>query len=371
MKIVVFGLSVSSAWGNGHATLWRGLIGALDALGHEVVFFEKNAPYYAQHRDMYELGGRSELVIYEHFDDVVTRAARELRSADAAMVTSYCPDGRRACQLVLCQSHVARVFYDLDTPVTLDRLKNGQLVSYLPEGGLTEFDLVLSYTGGPALDALRHRLGARRVVPLYGSVDPRRHAPAKPRSEWRAACSYLGTYALDRQSALERLFLGPARLRPSEKFILGGSLYPDDFGWAPNIWYAAHVSPFDHAAFYASSPLTVSVTRGPMAEMGFCPSGRLFEAAACGTPVLSDSWSGLHEFFEPGSEILVAHTTEEALDAIELPREALSRIGRRARERALDEHTSTHRARELVAYLERLAAGEHRGDARSQSEVSS
>lgn len=371
MKIVVFGLSVSSAWGNGHATLWRGLIGALHALGHDVVFFEKNAPYYAQHRDIYELKGRSELVIYDDFDEAETRATTELRSADAAIVTSYCPDAQRASALVLCQSRIARVFYDLDTPVTLDRLKTGQRVSYVPEEGLSEFDLVLSYTGGPAIDALRHRLGARRVVPLYGSVDPRRHAPAKPRSEWRAACSYLGTYALDRQSALERLFLAPARLRPSKKFILGGSLYPDDFGWAPNIWYAAHVSPFDHAAFYASSPITVSVTRGPMAEMGFCPSGRLFEAAACGTPVLSDSWSGLREFFEPGSEILVAHTTEEALDAIELPRDELSRLGRRARERALDEHTAMHRARELVSHLEALENSERRRDNRLQSEVNS
>ncbi len=352
MKFVVFGLSVSSAWGNGHATLWRGLIAALNTLGHEVTFFEKNTSYYAQHRDIYELPGRGRLCLHEGLSSISSRVSAELAEADVAIVTSYCPDAQQACDLVLNQSRALRVFYDLDTPITIESLQTGEHVPYLPEGGLSEFDVVLSYTGGPALDALRNILGATRVFPLYGSVDPLRHAPAKPRSDWQATCSYLGTYARDRQHALERLFLEPARLRPSKKFILGGSLYPEDFGWAPNIWYAAHVSPFDHAAFYASSPLTVSVTRGPMASMGFCPSGRLFEAAACGTPVLSDVWNGLRDFFEPGSEILVARTTEEALDAIELSREELARIGRRARERVLDEHTATHRARELISYLE-------------------
>jgi spore maturation protein CgeB len=352
MKFVVFGLSVSSAWGNGHATLWRGLIAALNKLGHEVVFFEKNTTYYAQHRDIYELPGRSRLVLYDGLGSIMSRVSTDLAEADVTMVTSYCPDGPIACDLVLNQPHSIRVFYDLDTPMTIECLKTNRHVSYLPQSGLAGFDLVLSYTGGPALEALRSLLGATRVFPLYGSVDPLRHAPAPPRSEWQAACSYLGTYASDRQHALEQLFLEPARRRPGKKFILGGSLYPESFSWTPNIWYTAHVSPFDHAAFYASSPLTVSVTRGPMAEMGFCPSGRLFEAAACGTPVLSDSWNGLREFFEPGSEILVAHTTEEAIEAIELPREELVRIGRRARERALDQHTATHRAQELIACLE-------------------
>ncbi|MDQ3036638.1 MAG: glycosyltransferase, partial [Myxococcota bacterium] len=352
MRFVVFGLSVSSAWGNGHATLWRGLIHALDALGHEVVFFERDVPYYAQHRDLTELPGRSRLVLYGELADVETRARAALDDADVAMVTSYCPAGPRACELVLQSRARTRVFYDLDTPITLERLEAGEDVDYLPAGGLGGFDLVLSYTGGRALDALRERLGARRVAPLYGSVDPDRHAPAPPRAEWQGDCSYLGTYAADRQDALDALFLGPARQRPEKKLVLGGSMYPEGFAWAPNVWYVAHVAPPDHPSFYASSPLTVSVTRGPMAAMGFCPSGRLFEAAACGTPVLSDPWDGLDAFYAPGSEILVARTTEDALAAIELPRAELARIARRARERTLDEHTAPRRARELIALVE-------------------
>jgi spore maturation protein CgeB len=355
MRLVVFGLSVSSAWGNGHATLWRGLVRALDALGHEVIFFEKETTYYAQHRDLTALPGRSRLELYGELSSIEPRARAALDGADAAIVTSYCPDGPRACALALESRAPVRAFYDLDTPITLERIAAGEDVPYLPRGGLGDFDLVLSYTGGRALDALRDRLGARRVAPLYGSVDPDRHSPSSPRPEWRGDCSYLGTYAADRQDALDALFLEPARRRPDRKLVLGGSMYPEGFPWSPNVWYVAHVSPADHPAFYASCPLTVSVTRGPMAAMGHCPSGRLFEAAACGTPVLSDRWEGLGSFYQPGSEILLASTADEALAAMALPHADLARIGRLARERTLDEHTASRRARELIALLDGVA----------------
>lgn len=358
MRVVVFGLSISSAWGNGHATLWRGLVRALDRAGHELVFFERDAPYYASHRDLHALPGRSELVLYDSLHAIRPRALAALRDADVAMVTSYCPDGRAAADLVLASRAPVRVFYDLDTPITLERLAAGQDVEYVPERGLREFDLVLSYTGGGALEALRERLGAARIAPLYGSVDPDVHAPAPPRPEWQGDCSYLGTYAADRQDALDALFLAPARRRPDRKFVLGGSMYPEHFPWSPNVWYVAHVAPPAHPAFYASAPLTVSVTRGPMAAMGYCPSGRLFESAACGTPVLSDRWAGLERFYAIGTEILVAATTDDALAAIELPRAELARIARRARERTLDEHTAARRAEELIA----LAEATRRGD---------
>ncbi|UJR83451.1 CgeB family protein [Sandaracinus amylolyticus] len=352
MKIVVFGLSISSAWGNGHATLWRGLVRALDAMGHEVVFFEKDVPYYAQHRDVDKLTGRSRLVLYAELAHVETQIRNHFRDCDVAMVTSYCPEGALLCERVLASSASVRAFYDLDTPVTLERLHAGERVPYLPSQGLGGFDLVLSYTGGRALDALRRELGARRVAPLYGSVDPDVHAPAPPRREWKGDFSYLGTYAADRQAALDALFLAPARARPDLKFVIGGSMYPEGFPWSSNIWYVAHVPPPHHPAFYASSPLTLSVTRGPMKEMGWCPSGRLFEAAACGVPVLSDEFAGLEEFYTPGSEILVAEDGDDAIGAIERPREELARIARRARERTLAEHTATNRARELIARLE-------------------
>jgi spore maturation protein CgeB len=350
MRLVIFGLSISSSWGNGHATLWRGLCRALVARGHKVIFFERDVPYYAEHRDLTEMPGLR-LCLYPAWDDVLDNARAELAAADAAIVTSYCPDAIDAAELVL-SSNIRRVFYDLDTPVTLDRLRSGQPVEYIGPRGLQDFDLVLSYTGGAALTELRQRLGARRVFPLYGSVDPEVHRPVPPIERFRADLSYLGTYAADRQAALDELFLGPARRLPDRRFVLGGALYPQDFGWTGNIYFVRHLPPAEHPAFFSSSLLTLNVTRRAMAEMGYCPSGRLFEAAACGAPILSDRWEGLEQFFEPGREILIACDTDAAIEAMRMPRHELERIARQARERTLAEHSAARRADELEHLLE-------------------
>lgn len=352
MKLVIFGLTVSSSWGNGHATLWRGLISALMKGRHRVVFFEKDLPFYAPHRDLQELPGGAELILYPTWEEVLPRARQELADADVGMVTSYCPDGVAASREVLGSPVSVRCFYDMDTPITLERAHRGEPVEYIPPEGLGGFDLVLSYTGGRALTALREVLGARRVAPLYGSVDPGVHYPVAPRNAYQGDLSYLGTYAANRQAALERFFLEPARRLPQRRFVIGGAQYPADFAWTDNLFFVQHLPPAEHPAFYCSSKLTLNVTRGPMAEMGYCPSGRLFEAAACGVPVLSDDWEGLSAFFRPGEEILVARTTEDALAALSRSPEALARIGQAARERTLTEHTATHRAQELVALLE-------------------
>ncbi|MBP1804910.1 CgeB family protein [Rubellimicrobium aerolatum] len=351
MKLVVFGLAVSSSWGNGHATLWRGLIGALARQGHRVTFFERDVPWYAETRDLTALPEGAELVLYPDWDSVTARAQAEAAGADAVMVTSFCPDGPAASRLAWEASPGVTVFYDMDTPVTLARLESGEAVDFLPPEGLGNFDLVLSYTGGMALDLLRSRLGARRVAPLYGHVDPRVHRPGRPDAAFRGDLSYLGTYAADRQAALEALFVEPARARPERRFVLAGAGYPPDFPWTDNIFFVKHLPPADHPAFFASSRLTLNVTRGAMAAMGWCPSGRLFEAAACGVPVLSDVWEGLGEFFVPGQEILTARTTADAVAALERGDADLARIGRAARERVLAEHSSDARAAELVALL--------------------
>lgn len=356
MKIVIFGLTISSAWGNGHATLWRGLCRALGQLGHDVTFFERDVPYYAMHRDDGEPDG-CELILYEDWPPA--RAADSVRDADVAMMTSYCPDGHRAADLIMDSGVRTKVFYDLDTPVTLERLGRGEPVPYLPASGLSGFDLVLSYTGGRALDDLRRILGARTVAPLYGSVDPDHHRPVPLDASRQSDMSYLGTYAADRQPSLERLFIEPARRRPHLRFAIAGAQYPADFPWNPNIYYFSHMPPPDHPAFYCSSGLTLNVTRGPMAEMGYCPSGRLFEAAACGTAILSDWWEGLDQFFEPGQEVLIADSTNSALDALDLPIEDRRRVALAARERALDCHTAHVRARELVTLLESPVQAAH------------
>ena len=359
MKIVIFGLAVSSSWGNGHAALWRGLIGALLAAGHRVVFFERDVPYYREHRDLWELPDGGELALYPDWPAALPHMRAALAGADVGMVTSYCPDALAATRLLQDSTAAVRCFYDLDTPVTLARLEAGEAVDYIGVDGLGAFDLVLSYTGGGALEALRSRLGARRVVPIYGSVDPALHRPAPPRPAYDALLSYLGTYAADRQEALERLFVKPARALPEQRFVIGGAQYPESFPWTPNTFFVRHLPPPEHPAFYSSSRFTLNVTRDAMARMGWCPSGRLFEAAACGVPILTDAWAGLDSFFEPGREILVAHSTEDALAALRTGTDELAAIARRARERTLSEHSAARRAAEMVAAFETVSSREH------------
>src|SRR5690606_22200129 len=356
MRLAVFGLSITSSWGNGHATLWRGLVRALVRRGCRVSFFERDEPYYAANRDLTEIPG-AEIVLYDDWDEVKTRTQAAVCEADASIVTSYCRDGLAASELMFEAGRGLAIFYDLDSPVTLARLDDGERVDYIGARGLPDFDLVLSYTGGRALDELQQRLGARRAVPLYGHVDPEVHRPVPPVERYRADLSYLGTYAADRQATLEALFMAPAQERPSQRFLIGGAQYPADFPWSDNIYFVQHLPPYEHPAFFSSSRLTLNVTRRAMADMGWCPSGRLFEAAACGTPIVSDVWPGIGSFFEPDREILLAHGTNDVLAALDLTDAELARIARAARERTLTEHTSDHRAAELLELLSTTAKG--------------
>ena len=351
MKILIFGLSISSAWGNGHATHWRGLCRELGKRAHDVNFFEKDVPYYAAHRDLTELP-RGRLVLYRQWEDIAELVKVLTAEADVGIVTSYCPDALIAATVLLSSRCKLRVFYDLDTPVTLSMIREGVFCPYIPEEGLRDFDLVLSYTGGPALKQLASRLGARRIATLYGSVDPVFHFPVAPVPEYKSDLSHLGTYAEDRAAALRALLVEPALRLPRKRFLIGGPQYPNVFPWCSNIFYRPHVSPPEHPAFYCSSVLTLNVTRRVMADVGFCPSNRLFEAAACGTVTISDSWPGLERFFKPGDEILVAEGPDDVVDALGLGEEQRKRIGRRARERALSEHSAARRAVQMEELLE-------------------
>jgi spore maturation protein CgeB len=356
VKIVIFGLTISSSWGNGHATLWRGLCKYLARSGHTIVFYERDVPYYAGARDLTDLPG-GQLRLYSQWEDVRAAASSDVRDADFGIVTSYCPDAITATDLLLGEGHARPVFYDLDTPVTLARLMAGEAVPYIGPRGLQDFELVLSFTGGQRIaDEFRVKLGARNIQPLYGHVDSEIHHPVSPQPHYRAALSYLGTYSEDRQQALEALFVLPARTRQDLRFLIGGAQYPDDFPWSPNLYFVRHLPPSEHAAFFASSRLTLNVTRRAMAEMGWCPSGRLFEAAACGAPLLSDDWPGIEEFFTPGEEVLIAHDEQDTLAALALLDAELGRLARRGRERTMDQHTSDKRARELIALLEQVGS---------------
>lgn len=358
LHIVIFGLTVSSSWGNGHATLWRGLLHAMSRRRYRVTFYERDVSYYSTTRDGWQPPPGVTLRFYGSLSDIRTEAMLTLDSADIGLVTSYCPNGPEVARLVLDSRAALRVFYDLDTPVTLDMLGKGAPVEYLPEDGLSAFDLVLSYTGGRAIDELQDRLGARVVAPLYGWVDPQTHTRVSPREEFRSCLSYLGTYAADRQTMLEELFVTPARQLSDQRFLIGGAQYPEAFPWSNNIFFVRHMPPVLHPAFFSSSRATLNVTRKAMASYGFCPSGRIFEAAACATPLISDSWAGLDNFLTPGVEILTASAHEDVLEALSLCDYELERIGLAARERVISHHTAEHRLAEFESICQRVATGD-------------
>jgi spore maturation protein CgeB len=349
MKIVVFGLTISSSWGNGHATLWRGFAHACALRGHKFMFFERDTNYYAMNRDPYPQ--YDETILYEDWESVRGDAARAISDADVAIVSSYCPDGVAASALVCDSARAISVFYDLDTPVTLAKLARGEETTYIGPRKLADFDLVLSFTGGPVLDTLRTELGARRVMPLYGHVDPDQHHRTALCPQYQSDFSYLGTYAADRQDALNAFFVEPARARPQSRFMIAGAQYPLDFPWTSNIYFVRHLPPSEHSAFFSSSALTLNITRADMAANGWCPSGRLFEAAACGTPIVSDWWEGLDHFLAPDAETLVVRTTDDALAALDLDEATKQRIGRAARDRVLSEHTSAVRLAEFERHV--------------------
>jgi spore maturation protein CgeB len=349
LKITIFGLTLSSSWGNGHATPYRAVLRALQRRGHWVSFYEKDVDYYARRRD-FTSSPFCELVLYSCWDEVRRRALRQAAESDVVMVASYCPEGARISDEVLELARPLHVFYDLDTPITLHNLARGE-VEYLRRDQVAGFDLYLSFTGGGILNELEQVWGARLARPLYGCVNPEVHARVPARQDWRCLLSYMGTYAADRQDKVDALFLEPVRRRPHSSFVLAGSLYPRHWTWPENLRVLEHVAPADHPALYSSSRLTLNITRDGMARYGYCPSGRFFEAAACGTPLITDYWEGLEHFFTPGEELFVVRDAGDVLSALASSGEDLHTIAQRARERTLSEHTGERRAREMLAHF--------------------
>ncbi len=356
MKISVFGLTISSSWGNGHATPWRAILRALARRGCQVTFYEKDVEFYALRRDLAS-PEYCRLVFYQDWDTIRTTAVAEARSADAVIVTSYCPEGARIADEVLELGRPLRVYYDMDTPVTLKSLAAGP-VDYLRRSQMAQFDLYLSFVGGPLLRALEEEYGVRRARPLYGCVDPATYRRVASLGEFECDLSYMGTYAPDRQEKLDALFLEPARRLPERQFVLAGTLYPWQWVWPENVRRFDHIGPREHPAFYSSSRMTLNLTRGEMARWGYCPSGRFFEAAACGTPLLSDRWNGLETFFTAGEEIWVVDSAAEVQAALGAADSDLHRVAGRARERTLQEHSGDTRAEQLLGYFEERAPGE-------------
>lgn len=355
MKITVFGLTLSSSWGNGHATPYRAIIRALARLGHQVHFFEKNVPYYSSRRD-FDSCDYCQLTLYSDWASVRSHALSVAADSDVVITASFLPEGRLINDEILDLDRPLRVFYDLDTPVTLNNLGHGS-VEYLEAGQVQEFDLVLSFTGGKALSTLEDEYHARIVRPLYGCVDPDDYSRVLPIAKFQCDLSYMGTYSPDRQAKVDELLLEPSRRHPEKLFLLAGSLYPWNWQWPENVRRMEHVAPADHARFYSSSRLTLNITRGEMAANGWCPSGRFFEAAACGTPLITDSWGGLDSFFDPQSQLLVVTSAEDVEAALRSPDDELQSMAALARQRTLDEHTGNVRAHQLLQYFDEARSG--------------
>jgi nucleoside-diphosphate-sugar epimerase/spore maturation protein CgeB len=355
MKLVVLGLSLSSSWGNGHATTFRALLRAFAARGHEILFLERDVPWYRNNRDIADpdycrlefYGSLEEL---DHWRD-------EIRNADAVVVGSYVPEGVEVGKFVQGVARGVTAFYDIDTPVTLAKLARHDF-EYLSPDIIRAYDLYLSFTGGPTLTRIERQYGSPMARALYCSVDPKAYPALEEAKTWDL--SYLGTYSDDRQPTLEKLLIEPARRLPHLKFCVAGPQYPDSIDWPENVERIEHLPPAEHPRFYAASRYTLNVTRVDMIAAGWSPSVRLFEAASCATPVISDKWEGIESLFRPGHEIILADSTEEVVARLESDADAAA-IGQAARERVLAAHTAGHRAAELESHIEEAAGAKAHG----------
>ncbi len=354
MKIVVYGLTITSSWGNGHATTYRSLLKALRRRGHRVLFVEKDVPWYRENRDL----GRPDfcdLQLYADWDSDAQRLVEASADADAIVIGSYFHDAPRLARALLDADRGPLLFYDIDTPITLALLRTQGKTEYLDAALIPHFDAYLSFTGGPALQELEDRFGSPRAVPFYCSVDPELYVPTTPGDSFCCDLSYLGTYAADRQPKLETLFCGAANKLPEMRFLVAGPQYPQALTWPANVRRIAHIAPPQHPAFYSSSRLTLNLTRSDMVAAGYSPSVRLFEASACGAAIISDAWDGLAEFLQPDEEILLPRNADEVAGILtDLSDDERQRLGARARARILAEHTSDHRAAQFEQVVRQL-----------------
>jgi spore maturation protein CgeB len=348
LRIVILGLSITSSWGNGHATTYRGLVRELTARGHDVLFLERDVEWYANSRDL-PRPPHGRTVLYRDLAELKHRFANQIEDADLVIVGSYVPEGAGVGEWVTQRARGVTAFYDIDTPVTLAKLARGD-EEYLTTALIPQYQIYLSFTGGPTLERLEQEYGAQMARPLYCSVDPALYHPDPSVVRWDLG--YMGTFSDDRQPALHRLLLEPAKAWPAGRFAVAGPQYPKSIRWPHNVRRIEHLPPSRHRRFYNAQRFTLNLTRADMVAAGFSPSVRLFEAAACGTPIVSDYWDGIHTLFEPGREILIAKSPADVLDWIrDLPESERLAIGHRARTRVLSEHTAAHRAAELEGYV--------------------
>jgi spore maturation protein CgeB len=348
-RLVIYGLSLSSSWGNGHAIPFRGLCRELADIGWEITFFERDVEWYRSNRDV-RCAEYCDLRFYTDWRSETTQA---VTSADAVLVGSYVSDGASIVDW-LSATDRPLLFYDIDTPITLTALNELGRTDYVRGDQIPRFETYFSFTGGPALVELERRWGSPHAEALYCGVDPLVYHPAPAEPRFASLLGYMGTYAADRQPRLEEYLFRTAERRPKDRFLLAGPQYPT-MRLPPNLDHIIHLYPREHAAFYSSSLATLNLTRDAMRAYGWSPASRLFEAAACGACIISDNWPGLERILEPGREVLLADSrgdVEAHLDA--LSPQLRTAIGTAARERVLAEHTFAHRAAQVNAALEHV-----------------
>lgn len=355
--IVFVGLSLSSSWGNGHATTFRALLRGLDELGRRVLFLERDVPWYARHRDLPNPDFCT-LSYYHDIGELISGYEDAMKSAEAVVIGSYVPEGVSVIDAVGGLNPRRLCFYDIDTPVTLAKLARGD-EEYLANRQIPDFDIYFSFSGGRVLDTLERHFGARCARALYCSVDPDGYRNTGEPPAWDLG--YLGTYSPDRQPTLERLLIEPARRLPDRKFVVAGPQYPGNIEWPANVERIDHLPPAEHASFYSRQRFTLNVTRADMRTAGWSPSVRLFEAAACRTPIISDYWEGLDELLPGGRAAIFAMNPEDVVRALEDISEAdRGRMADTAFSIITAHHTGRARAGELLKALtsnEQTSAG--------------
>ena len=347
LDIVILGLSITSSWGNGHATTFRGLVRELSKNGHRVTFLERDVPWYASNRDLPH-PPFCKTILYKSLADLKEQHAAIIRNADLVMVGSYVPEGVPVGDWVTKVATGVTAFYDIDTPVTLAKIAKGDF-EYLHPDLIPQYNLYLSFTGGPTLQKLEQQYGAPAARAFYCSFDPELYYPEEMLIKWDLG--YLGTYSDDRQPPLQKLMLDAAAILKDQKFVVAGPQYPQHIKWNANVERIEHLPPAQHRSFYNSQRFTINITRADMILAGYSPSVRLFEAAACGTPIISDYWDGIDSIFEIGTEILISRSAADTKHYITAISEAeRKKIGARARKKVLERHTAAHRALELEQY---------------------
>jgi spore maturation protein CgeB len=366
MNCVFLGLSITSTWGNGHATTYRGLLKELAKRGHSVTFLERDVPWYSSNRE-FTKATYCKIGLYQSVEELKERYGRIIRNADVVVVGSYVPEGIAVGKWVTSTAKSCTAFYDIDTPVTLANLKRDRC-EYLSHELCRKYQTYLSFTGGPTLEFIEHKLGSPCAQALYCSVDPSLYYPESQPIKWDLG--YLGTYAADRQPALENLLVDVARRQAGHCFVVGGPQYPGDIEWPANVERTDHLPAREHRKFYNSQKFTLNVTRQDMVRAGYSPSVRLFEAAACGVPIITDKWAGLESFFEPGTEILPVSGSQEVISHLNMPVEQRMEIADRARRRTLRFHSAAARAEEfethIIASLDKASCSNRRSRAALQ-----